>query len=153
MELRVVDDAHRAHVDETADPGLLHCGNDRPGAFGVDQAQVGAAVEVTRDRDEMDDGIDAGHRRGEGLRPRHVPDPDLDVGPAGGRQRTEDHLPGGRGPDHGDHPMTRGQQAGDEMSADEAACAGDEDRGHGCWPFGFGGAAERSGWTVTAPES
>ena len=141
MEGRVVGDAHRAHVDEAADPGLLHRGDDRAGALGVDEAQVRAAVEVARDRDQMDDGIDTGHRRGEGLRPGHVADPDLDVLPLGGREPAVDHLTSGRGADHRDDVVTRRQQTRDDVAADEAAGAGDEDRGHGWWPFGCRGAA------------
>ena len=36
--------------------------------------------------------------------------------------------------------VTGRDQARDEMASDEAAGTCDEDRGHGWWPFGCGGA-------------
>ena len=44
-------------------PAALHRGDDGARALGVDQAQVGAAVEVARDGHEMDDRVDARQRR------------------------------------------------------------------------------------------
>ena len=102
VEGRVVGDAERAHVDEPPDAGLLHRGDDRPRALGVDQAQVRAAIEVARDRDQVDDGIDAGHRRGEGRRPGDVADPRLDLRALVAREPAEDHLARRRRPDERD---------------------------------------------------
>ena len=78
VESRVVHDAHRAHVDEPADACSLHRRDDRPRPLGVDEAEVGAAAEVTRDRREVDDRIDAGHRPSERVRARSRHPPDLD---------------------------------------------------------------------------
>jgi hypothetical protein len=78
----------------------------------------------------VDDGIDAGHRRGERVRSGDVADADLDVGAPGERQATDDGLAGGRGAGEGDDLVSRGEQDRDEMAADEAAGAGHEDGGH-----------------------
>ena len=110
VEVRVVLDAHRAHVDEPPDARRLHRRDDRSGALGVDQAQVRAAVEVARDGDEVDDGIDAGQRRRERRRAGDVADPELDARALGGREPAEDDLAGRRRPDERDDPMAGREQ-------------------------------------------
>ena len=75
--------------------------------FGVDQAQVRAAVEVARDRHEVDDGVDAGQRRPERVRAGDVADARLDARRGAAGSRREDRLAVGRRPDQRDDPMIR----------------------------------------------
>ena len=92
VEVRDVLDAHRAHVDEPPDAGRGHRGDDGPRPFGVDQAQVGAAVEVARDR----------RRGGRRRRRRPGPRPSVvragDVADARLDARRGGRAPAGRGP-------------------------------------------------------
>ena len=124
-------DAHRAHVDEPLDAGRLHRDEDRAGPLGIDEAQVGAAREVARDGDEVDDRIDAGQRRAERLRPGDI----ADAGPrshraGAGGDPADDAVARLRTAHERDDAMTRGQEGRDEVAADEPAGAGDEDGGH-----------------------
>jgi hypothetical protein len=94
VQLGIVLDAHRSHVDEAADAGRPHRGDDRPGPHGVDQAEARAAVAVARDCDEVDDGVDAGQRRRQRGGFRDVGDADLDPGPIPGREAIQGPLAG-----------------------------------------------------------
>jgi hypothetical protein len=100
-------------------------------ALGVDQAKVGAAAKVARDRDEVDHRIDPGERRLERVGASHVADPDLDPLAAFGRQPAYDDLAGRRRPGQRHDAMAGRQQGGHVMAADEAAGAGHEDGRHG----------------------
>ena len=74
-------------------PAAVMAATTRPRPLGVDQAQVGAAVEVARDRHEMDDRIDTGQGRPERLRAGDVADADLDAPRGAAGSRREDGSP------------------------------------------------------------
>ena len=126
---RVVDDAHRAEVDEPPDAGLGRGPQDEPRALGVDQAEARAAVPVARDRGEVEDRVRAGRARAAGSRAA-VMSPIVRArgaraGPAsGGAGR----FAASSVADERADAVAGVDERGDEVAADEPAGAGDEDR-------------------------
>jgi hypothetical protein len=131
VELGVVLDAHRAHVDETPNAGLPHPGDDGTRPLGVDQAQVGASVEVARDRREVDHGVDPDHGGGQRVGPGHVADPNRDAVPILRPDPADDDLARRIRPAQRDDAVTVREEGRNEVAADEAAGAGHEDGRHG----------------------
>ena len=100
------------------------------------------------------DGIDAGERRRRAS-PGAVTSPiaDLDArraAAAGEPPRTVSPAVGVA--DQGDDAVAGAEQGRDDVAADEAAGAGDEDRGHG-WMALSGAGRAPDGWTVERTES
>ena len=60
VEGRVVGDAQRAHVDEPRTPAACIAATTARVPSVLTRRRSRAAVEVARDRDEVDDGVDAG---------------------------------------------------------------------------------------------
>ena len=91
MQVGIVDDAERALVDKPPDAGFAGGPDDEPGALGVDEAQALAAVEVARDRGQVDHRVDAGQGRAAG-RPGDVADARLHGAPLAGCEAPPDRA-------------------------------------------------------------
>ena len=130
VEARIVDDAQGAHVDQAPDAGRRHGRQERPRSLGVDPGQVGAVVAVARERHQVDDRVDAGHRRRQGARSSDVAVAHLEVRSVGRGEAGQDGLGGRLAADQGDDSMAGGEQRRNGVAADEPAGAGHEDRGH-----------------------
>ena len=89
------------------------------------------AVPVARDRDQVDDGVDAGERRESVAGGQHVAGAQLDGGGQRRREPARDDLAGVRGAHERDDAVAAPGELGDEVAADEAGGAGDEDGRHG----------------------
>ena len=126
----------RRLVDEPANAGRLGCFDDVARAVGVDAPEVAAAVEVARDGDEMDDGVDRARPRpnaaGSEIGSRDVAERDADSHPVGVRRgaRACGRRPGGSGTS-ATTPWPAIEQRGKDVAADEPVRAGQQDRGQG----------------------
>jgi adenosine deaminase len=131
VQLRVVRDAECPHVDQPPDPGLAHRVDDGSRAVRVGPTQIGAPVVVPRDGGQVDHRVDAIHRLAKGGGLGDVACTELDLSTIGQPEPLEHDLAGALASDERDDPVPRVQQGGHEVSADEPAGPGDEDRGHG----------------------
>ena len=108
--------------------------DDGAGALGVDESEVGATAEVTRDRDEMHDAIDAGERRRHRGRHGHIGRSQLHTRALGRGQAREHDLATRRGASERDDAVSGIDERRHGVRTDEAAGAGDEDGRHGMVP-------------------
>ncbi len=99
------------------------------------EPEARSAVVVERDRDEMDDSVDALHRLDERAHRGDVSRPGLDPRPIVGAEAAEHLLAGGFAPHDGNDPVAVGEERRHEMAADEATGAGDEDGRHTLVPL------------------
>ena len=74
VERGIVDDAHRAEVDEAPDARVGRRPEQEPRPLRVDEAEARAAVPVAREGDEVEDRIRPVEGRGQGLGPGDVAD-------------------------------------------------------------------------------
>ena len=133
-------------MDEPPDAGLARGVDDVPGALGVDEPEALAAVEVPRDRGEVDDRVDAGHGRRQRRGLGDVADPRLHGVPlrrVSRRRRTSAASSSLR--TRPTDAVAGVDQRRDDVAADESRRAGDEDRGHGVCS---GGAPSRKNWLL-----
>src|SRR4029077_6739136 len=104
---------------------------DIGGPLDVDPLEAAAAVEVPGQGDEGDDSLRSGQRRSAAGRLGDVTDPDLEMVASSGREPSADSRSGRLRTHQGQDPMPTRDQLGADVTADEAACAGYENGGHG----------------------
>ena len=131
MQVRVILNAHRAHVDQAQHTGRGHRLDQGPGTFRVDESQISAAPEVARDGHQVDDPVDAGECRGQAVGAGDVAAAQLKVRALYRGQSPGHGLSGGGGADEGHDVVAGVKQGGHDVLTDEAAGAGDEDGRHG----------------------
>ena len=121
--------SERAHVQVPPNAGPGAAGHDPPGQFDVRAGElrsIGRPARSLEDSDEIDDRIVAAQQLIEGVVTADVAFDDLD-----GRQH--DQVTRARSVARGDgRPQSAVDQAGDDVTADEAGSADDEDLVHGC---------------------
>jgi hypothetical protein len=127
----VVDDAHRAEMDEPPDAGLGRGPEHEPRPFRVDQPEARAAVPVARDRREVEHRLGAVEGGRQRLGPGDVAGRRREAGALSGGEAAPDGLARMLGADERVDVVPGVEERRDEVAADEPVGAGDEDRGHG----------------------
>lgn len=130
MQPIALEHAEGTEVDEAADAGRLRRGDEVRRAAGVDALEVCAAVPIARQRDEVDDrvaAVDGAAERG-GI--DDIAEAHLQC--AGGGGVADPQPLRGLLVTHERHDLVSGgEECGEDVAADEARAAGEEDARHG----------------------